>query len=102
MRPVLLINGMGGSARNYSKFPIDDLNTWITSSGLVEGHGHSNAFGLNFVEEPDIERLKEWTKEQLDGKDTSPVWHVDFEFNIAKLKEKHILKVGQLADMWGG
>ena len=39
MRPVLLINGMGGSARNYSKFPIDDLNTWITSSGLVEGQG---------------------------------------------------------------
>ena len=102
MRPVLLINGMGGSARNYSKFPIDDLNTWITSSGLVEGHGHSNAFGLNFVEEPDIEQLKEWTKEQLDGKDTSPVWHVDFEFNIAKLKEKHILKVGQFAGNFGG
>ena len=102
MRPVLLINGMGGSARNYSKFPIDDLNTWITSSGLVEGQGHSNAFGLNFVEEPDIERLKAWTKEQLDGKDTSPVWHVDFEFNIAKLKEKHILKVGQFAGNFGG
>lgn len=102
MRPVLLINGMGGSARNYSKFPIDDLNSWISSSGMVEGQGHSNAFGLNFVEEPDVVQLREWCKEQLAGQDISPIWHVDFEFNIAKLKEKHILKVGQFAGNFGG
>lgn len=102
MRPVLLINGMGGSARNYSKFPIDDLNSWISSSGMVEGQGHSNAFGLNFIEKPDVVQLREWCKEQLAGQDISPIWHVDFEFNIAKLKEKHILKVGQFAGNFGG
>ena len=34
--------------------------------------------------------------------DTEPTWHVDFEFDIAKLKEKHILKIGQYDSHWGG
>lgn len=105
MRPVLLINDKGGSARNYSKFPIDDLNEWITQSGIVEGQGHANAMGLNFTNgryDGMIEELREWTKEQLADKDTSPVWHVDFEFDMAKLKPRHILKVGQMDSTWGG
>ena len=105
MRPVLLVNDKGGSARNYSKFPIDDLNEWITKSGLVGAHGHGNAFGLSFPEDKSdnvVQQIRDWTKEQLDGVDTSPVWHVDFEFNMAKLKPRHVLKVGQVDGTWGG
>ena len=103
MRPVLLVNDKGGSARNYSKFPIDDLNAWITSSGLASGSGHSNAFGLNFTDdEPNVEALRDWCKEKLAGVDTTPVWHVDFEFDMAKLRPKHILKVGQFETSFGG
>lgn len=34
--------------------------------------------------------------------DTTPVWHVDFEFDMAKLRPKHILKVGQFETSFGG
>ena len=105
MRPVLLINNEGGSARNYSKFPIDDLNEWISSSGLVRGAGHSNAFGLEFPDgkpENIVALLQDWCNEQLKDKDVSPVYHVDFEFDITKLRQKHILKVGQLSGSFGG
>lgn len=39
MRPILILNGEGGSGRNYDKFPIEDLNDWLTQSGLIECSG---------------------------------------------------------------
>ena len=38
----------------------------------------------------------------IDGIDTEPTWHVDFEFDIAKLKEQHIIRVGKFENSWGG
>ena len=104
MKPVLLINGNGGSARNYSKFPVENLNEWLTSSCMVTCHGHSNAFGLGIEDKTETftQDLKAWCNQQLDGVDISPIWHVDFEFDIAKLKPRHIIKVGQLDSSWGG
>lgn len=104
MKPVLLINGNGGSARNYSKFPMDDLNGWLTSSGLVTCAGHKNACGINILDKTEtfVQDLRDWCNRQLNGVDISPIWHVDFEFDMAKLRPKHILKVGQFDSSWGG
>ena len=101
MRPVLLLNNNGGSGRGYDKHPIDSFNEWVTGSGLIECHGHGNAFGITFDRE-NTEQLRQWCNEQLDGIDTEPTWHVDFEFDIAKLKEQHIIRVGKFENSWGG
>ena len=100
-RPVLLVNGRGGSFRNYDKFPIEDLSSWLMQSELVICKGHSNAGGLD-IEKENIELLQNWCKEQLKDHDLTPIYHADLEIPIAKLKNRHINKVGALKDNWGG
>lgn len=104
MRPVILINGQGGSARGYDKHPIGNFNEWITESGMIECHGHANAFGITFnaVDDGSIDILQNWCNERLEGVDTEPTWHVDFAFDIAKLKAQHIIRIGQFEGHWGG
>lgn len=101
MRPVILVNDKGGSARGYDKHPIDNFKEWVEESEIITGSGHSNAFGINFTQEQ-IPELRQWCNDRLQDVDTEPTWHVDFEFDIAKLKEKHILKIGQYDSHWGG
>lgn len=100
-RPVILVNDKGGSGRGYDEHPIENFNEWISQSGLIECSGHGNAFGITFTREQ-IPQLKEWCNEQLQDVDTEPVWHVDFEFDISKLKESHVKRVGQFNSSWGG
>ena len=100
-RPVILVNDKGGSGRGYDEHPIENFNEWISQSGLIECSGHGNAFGITFTREQ-IPQLKDWCNEQLQDIDTEPVWHVDFEFDISKLKESHVKRVGQFNSSWGG
>ena len=100
-RPVILVNDKGGSGRGYDEHPIDNFNEWITNSGLIECNGHGNAFGINFSKER-INDLRDWCNEQLKDVDTEPIWHVDFEFDISKLKESHVKRIGQFDSSWGG
>ena len=100
-RPVILVNDKGGSGRGYDEHPIENFNEWISQSGLIECSGHGNAFGIAFTREQ-IPQLKDWCNEQLQDIDTEPVWHVDFEFDISKLKESHVKRVGQFNSSWGG
>lgn len=101
MRPVLMLNGEGGSGRNYDKFPIEDLNDWLTQSGLIECSGHQSAFGIAFSKD-NISQLQEWCNAQLEGQDLSPVYHVDMEIDVTKLKNKHIERVGKVMSIFGG
>ena len=101
MRPVILVNDKGGSTRGYDKHPIDNFKEWVEESEIITGSGHSNAFGINFTQEQ-IPELRQWCNDRLQDVDTEPIWHVDFEFDIAKLKEKHILKIGQYDSHFGG
>lgn len=101
MRPVLMLNGEGGSGRNYDKFPIEDLNDWLSQSGLIECNGHQGAFGLSF-DTSNIPLLQQWCNEQLKDQDLSPVYHVDMEIDITKLKNRHIERVGKVMSMFGG
>lgn len=100
-RPVILVNDKGGSGRGYDEHPIENFNEWISQSGLIECSGHGNAFGITFTKEQ-IPQLKDWCNEQLKDVDTEPIWHVDFEFDISKLKESHVKRVGQFNSSWGG
>lgn len=107
-RPVLLLNHnyedsntYGGSGRNYDKFAIDNLADFLHRSGLIECKGHDDAFGISLPLD-NLEPLKQWIEEELKSISIEPVYHVDFEIPIYKLKDKHIRKVGQYQDMFGG
>lgn len=105
-RPVLLLtdNGSdyyGGSGRNYDKFEISNLNAFVESSGLAQANGHEQAFGI-MLKKDDLEEFKAYCNEQLKDVDIRPITHVDFEIPIQRLKERHINKVGEWQDMWGG
>ena len=47
-------------------------------------------------------KLQQWCNEQLEGRDLTPVYHVDMEIEVAKLKNRHIEKVGKLMSTFGG
>ena len=105
-RPVILLTEYneeeyGGSARNYDKFELDDLNQFVTDSGLMEGIGHANSFGIR-IRKDDIDTFKEYCNEQLKDVDITPIYHVDFEIPISRLKERHIRQVGKWQDEFGG
>ena len=105
-RPVILLTEYneeeyGGSARNYDKFELDDLNQFVTDSGLMEGIGHANSFGIR-IRKDDVDAFKEYCNEQLKDVDTTPIYHVDFEIPISRLKERHIRQVGKWQDEFGG
>ena len=105
-RPVILLTSyndeeFGGSGRNYDKFELEDLNQFICNSGLAEAMGHANSFGIR-IRKDRVNEFIEYCNEQLANVDTRPIFHVDFEIPIARLREKHILQVGQWQDFWGG
>ena len=100
-KPVLILSNEGGSGRNYDKFPINNLNDWLSSSELITCSGHQGAFGLAFNKN-NINTLREWCNQQLEGQDLTPAHHVDMEIDIKKLKNKHILKVGKMMPTFGG
>lgn len=105
-RPVLLLTEFndeefGGSGRNYDKFELDDLNKFICDSGLASANGHANSFGLK-IKKDNVKPFINYCNEQLVDADIRPVYHVDFEIPVTRLKEKHIMQVGKWQDLFGG
>lgn len=105
-RPVILLTEyndeeMGGSARNYDKFELNNLNEFICESGLATGIGHANAMGVH-IKKCNVEAFKEYCNTRLKDVDITPIHHVDFEIPIARLKERHVSQVGAWQDHFGG
>ena len=106
-RPVILLrdkknddSSYGGSGRNYSRFAIDDLNSFLMSTGQFESvSGHDNAFGFS-LPKANVETLRTQVNEQLKDVVIEDVYHVDYEIAVGRLKEKHVKQVGQWKNMW--
>ena len=107
-RPVILLREKqdkdgyyGGSGRNYSKFALDDLRTFLLETGQFENiQGHNSAFGFE-LNKNNIKNLVSTTNEQLKDVEVEDVYHVDFAIPFHRLKEKHILQVGKFSSLWG-
>lgn len=105
-RPVLLLKQFdeeyfGGSARNYNLSPVENLNEFISEDGLAEGRGHENAFGIHMPQE-NVLPLIEMSNMKLHDAKIEDVYWVDYIISLAYLKEKDILRVAKLNNMWGG
>lgn len=106
-RPVVLLRDKkedesmyGGSCRNYSRFAIDDLQSFLMNTGYFEGvNGHSNAAGVS-IPKDNIDGLREHLTEELKDVTLEDWYHVDYEIPVGRLKEKHVLQVGQWKSLW--
>ena len=45
-KPCILVNGTGGSARNFRHSPIESFKDVINQTGIFSGQGHANACGI--------------------------------------------------------
>ena len=109
-RPVIILKKMkedkegiiyGGSGRNYDLFPINSLMDFLRSlDTFISIDGHDNAFGIKIRDNKLIETIDK-VNEKLKDVKIEDVYLVDYEIPVGRLKEKHILQVGQWADIWG-
>jgi single-stranded-DNA-specific exonuclease len=108
-RPVLLLrkdarfdDQFGGSGRNYSLSPIDDLRQFLLDLNVFENvSGHSNAFGVG-LKENKVDELRQLINEKLKDMSLEDVYHVDYEINVGRLRIRDIKRVAEWEDMWGG
>lgn len=107
-RPIILLQErneetevLAGSVRvprdvKYFKNTCSSLNLF----NFCEGH--QNAFGCS-VDKDKVETVKELLNTKLEGIqiDPEPTHQVDAIIPYGALKDKDILEIGQLADLWG-
>jgi len=109
-RPIIILKKMkkkddeiiyGGSFRNYNLFPVESfMNVLKGLNTFIEVVGHDNAGGFK-INESKIEETLNKLNELFKNIDIEDVYLVDYEIPVGKLKEKHVLQVGQWADIWG-
>lgn len=105
-RPCLILRRKGdkeiygGSGRNYSKFELDDLRTFLMGSELMTCSGHDNSFGVH-LPASNKELVLNYADEQLKDVEIQDVYHVDYEFPLGQLTNQEVLAIGQFQDMWG-
>lgn len=106
-RPCLILRRKGdkevygGSGRNYSKFELDDLRTFLMDSELMSCSGHSEAFGIN-LPASNVGLIMDYANEQLKDVEIQDVYHVDYAFALGQLTEQDVITIGQYQDIWGG
>ena len=106
-RPALVCrqkdeNSYGGSGRNYSKFDLENLRTFLLDTKEFESiDGHNNAFGIT-INKNNITSLQQKINKLLKNKSIEDTYFVEYAIPMGKLREKHILQIGQFENMWGG
>lgn len=91
----------GGSFRSYDLFPVESLMEILRSiDTFIMLGGHPNAGGFK-IKESKIQETQDKLNELFKDVNIEDVYMVDYEIPIGRLKEKHVLQVGQWADIWG-
>jgi len=91
----------GGSFRSYDLFPVESFMDVLREiDTFIMLGGHPNAGGFK-IKESKIQDTQNKLNEMFKDVNIEDVYMVDYEIPIGRLKEKHILQVGQWADIWG-
>lgn len=84
-----------GSMRNYSLSPIDDLKSELEKTGEIEFcAGHANAAGLG-IANSHIDNFIKKFNEQYKNIDQTPVYWVDYIWNVNTCDPNKILDIGR-------
>ncbi len=103
-RPILLVrttkDGMlSGSGRNYSRFEIPELKSFLNDFGFEKLAGHENAFGVSLLPENEVsikEKLKEATKDIT----IEQMFFIDFEIPSSDFNKGFVIKINNLKELW--
>ncbi len=89
----------GGSARNIDHSPIDSFKDIVNSTGIINGKGHANAFGI--VDLPIYDKEKAIGEINTILKDTEydSTYRVDFILDINHVTIQLILKLSEFEDI---
>jgi single-stranded-DNA-specific exonuclease len=104
-RPVLLLRktelGWEGSARTVGGSKLDNFKDFLEESKLFEYcAGHQGAFGVGITNE-NLEEFIKYSNYQLRDTDFSPIYQVDFIYDKKELRDKDILEIASLENVWG-
>lgn len=92
----------GGSGRNYSRFDLENLRKFLLDTKEFNSiDGHNNAFGIS-IKKDKLLILQNKLNELLQDKTIEDTYFVEYSIPMSKIREKHILQVGQFENMWGG
>lgn len=104
-RPVLLLRktelGWEGSARTVGGSKLDNFKDFLDESNLFEYcAGHQGAFGVGITNE-NLEEFVKYSNNQLRDTDFSPIHKVDFIYDKKDLRDKDVLEIASLENVWG-
>ena len=89
----------GGSARNINNSPIESFKDIVNKTGVINGQGHSNAFGIVNL---DIDKKNEALKamnELLKDIEYDSTYNVDFILDVEDVDTGFIYEISKLEDV---
>ena len=89
----------GVSARNIDNSPIDSFKYIVNSTGIVNGKGHANAFGIVDLSIDDKEKAISMMNNILKDTEYDSTYRVDFILDIEDIIIPLIIKLSQFEDI---
>lgn len=89
----------GGSARNIDYSPIDSFKDIINSTGIINGKGHANAFGIVDLPIDDKKKAIDEINTILKDTEYDSTYRVDFILDINHVTIPLIIKLSQFEDI---
>lgn len=105
-KPCLLVNKstdglLRGSGRNTDRNEIKDLKDLLNKTGIAEGKGHKQAFGVSFKSE-ELNKLINILNDKLKDVDFSAnTYDVDYIIPFEDLQDEIVFEINLLKNLWG-
>lgn len=107
-RPAILLQEQkdddkvfGGSGRNYSKHPIQDLRQYLMDTNFFDMcAGHDNAFGVK-IDKQNVSPCIKYINHDLKDLEVENHYKVDYEIPMHEVSRSLVREVGEAKGLWG-
>lgn len=89
----------GGSARNIDHSPIDSFKDIVNKTGVINGKGHANAFGIVDLSLENKEKAISVINDILKDIEYDSTYRVDFILDIGRVSVPLIIKLSEFEDI---
>ena len=89
----------GGSARNIDHSPIDSFKDIVNKTGVINGKGHANAFGIVDLSLENKEKAISVINDILKDIEYDSTYRVDFILDIDRVSVPLIIKLSEFEDI---
>jgi len=91
---------MKGSGRNYNKFSVTELKSFLSDLPFELLAGHENAFGVK-IHKDNFQTIVEGVVEKTKDIDTQEMYHVDFSMDGSALTLSFVKMLDKHSNIWG-